>query len=137
MKHIIYINEAGASVAAKIQAELKDFRITSIRDFDGKFFNDSEALIFIGALGVCVRMIAPYITDKHTDPGVVCVDSAGHNVISVLSGHVGGANALCSEVARILGAILLSPRRATIRVTGLSTLLPVGTGGSVTLTPTK
>lgn len=104
MKHIIYINEAGASVAAKIQAELKDSRITSIRDFDGKFFNDSEALIFIGALGVCVRMIAPYITDKHTDPGVVCVDSAGHNVISVLSGHVGGANALCSEVARILGA---------------------------------
>ena len=72
MKHIIYINEAGASVAAKIQAELKDFRITSIRDFDGKFFNDSEALIFIGALGVCVRMIAPYITDKHTDPGSVC-----------------------------------------------------------------
>lgn len=104
MKHIIYISEAGASVASKIQAELKDFHITSIKDFDGKIFNDSEALIFIGALGVCVRMIAPYIMDKHTDPGVVCVDSASHNVISVLSGHIGGANALCSEVARILGA---------------------------------
>lgn len=104
MKHIIHISEAGASVASKIQAELKDFHITSIKDFDGKIFNDSEALIFIGALGVCVRMIAPYIMDKHTDPGVVCVDSASHNVISVLSGHIGGANALCSEVARILGA---------------------------------
>ena len=104
MKHILYLNETGRSLAIKIQTELRDFRLTPLKDFNEELFTNSSAIIFIGALGVCVRMIAPLIKDKHTDPAVVCVDSVGRNVISVLSGHIGGANAICTEVAHVIGA---------------------------------
>lgn len=104
MKHIIYLNEAGRNVADKIATELKDYETTLIKDFNENLFLSSQVLIFVGALGVCVRMIAPFIKDKHTDPAVVCADSIGRNVIAVLSGHIGGANEICSEVAHILGA---------------------------------
>lgn len=104
MKHIIFLNKAGLDIAAKIQAELKEFKITHLHEFNGELFDHSTAIVFVGALGICVRKIAPFIRDKHTDPAVVCVDSVGRNVISVLSGHIGGANALCAEIAHVLGA---------------------------------
>ena len=104
MKYIIFLNEAGRLVSAQIAAELKDYQLITIKYFDKELFLNSKALIFVGALGVCVRVISPFVKDKHTDPAVVCVDSVGRNAIAVLSGHVGGANEICSEVARILGA---------------------------------
>lgn len=104
MKHIIYLNEAGSKVARRIATELNDYQLSLTGDFNEDLFRNSQALIFVGALGVCVRMIAPFVRDKHTDPAVVCVDSIGRNAIAVLSGHVGGANEICSEVARVLGA---------------------------------
>ena len=55
-------------------------------------------------MGICVRTIASFIEDKHTDPAVICVDSMANHVISVLSGHVGGANDLTRRVASALGA---------------------------------
>ena len=55
-------------------------------------------------MGICVRTIAPYINDKHEDPAVVCIDSLGQNVISVLSGHIGGANDLTREISGLIGA---------------------------------
>ena len=70
----------------------------------GKRWNDFDAFVFIGAMGICVRTIAPYIKDKHEDPAVVCVDSLGLNAISVLSGHVGGANNLTRDIAAMIGA---------------------------------
>ncbi len=54
-------------------------------------------------MGICVRTIAPFVKDKHEDPAVVCIDSLGQNVVSVLSGHVGGANDLTREIASIIG----------------------------------
>ena len=63
-----------------------------------------DAFVFIGAMGICVRTIAPYIKDKHEDPAVVCVDSMGLNAISVLSGHIGGANNLTRDIAAMIGA---------------------------------
>ncbi len=63
-----------------------------------------DAFLFVGAMGICVRCIAPHVRDKHDDPAVVCVDSSGRYAIPVLSGHVGGANALAQDVARLLGA---------------------------------
>lgn len=63
-----------------------------------------KGLILIISLGAVVRMIAPVLQDKKTDPGVVVVDDRGENVISVLSGHLGGANELAKEVAAVLGA---------------------------------
>ncbi|MEJ8545524.1 cobalt-precorrin 5A hydrolase [Brevibacillus borstelensis] len=63
-----------------------------------------KGLILIISLGAVIRMIAPVLQDKKTDPGVVVVDDRGENVISVLSGHLGGANELAREVAAVLGA---------------------------------
>ncbi|MDE5878096.1 MAG: precorrin-4 C(11)-methyltransferase [Muribaculaceae bacterium] len=125
MKLIIYLNETGRLLADRIQTELKDYRQVCYNDFEISLFAECKAIIFIGALGVCVRMIAPAIRDKYTDPAVVCVDSAGHNVIAVLSGHIGGANRLCSEVARILGACPVITTQSD--VTGLWTLDTLGT----------
>ena len=78
--------------------------IPALQEAVPQLFRDSDALIFIGAMGICVRAIAPCIEDKKTDPAVLCVDSTGRYVISVLSGHVGGANGLTQYVAGILGA---------------------------------
>ena len=70
----------------------------------GKQWNKYDAFVFIGAMGICVRTIAPHIKDKHEDPAVVCVDSMGLNAISVLSGHIGGANDLARDIAALIGA---------------------------------
>ena len=99
---IISVNETGAQVASQIQSKL-NAQLISRADL-GSRWNDFDAFIFIGAMGICVRTIAPYINDKHTDPAVICIDSLGKQVISVLSGHVGGANELTNLIANILTA---------------------------------
>ena len=68
-------------------------------------FSADDALIFVGACGIAVRSIAPYVRDKFQDPAVVCVDEAGQFVIPLLSGHVGGANRLAEMVASGIGAV--------------------------------
>ena len=75
------------------------------RDFYGRCFSDSDALIFVGSCGIAVRMIAPFVKDKKTDPAVLCVDELGKFVIPLLSGHIGGANALTEKLAEGLGAV--------------------------------
>lgn len=55
-------------------------------------------------MGICVRIIAPHVKDKHTDPAVICVDSTGRYAVSVLSGHIGKANEMTENIAHILGA---------------------------------
>ena len=99
---MIQISEAGQDIADLLKRELgaKVIKRTDVSTQWKKF----DAFIFIGAMGICVRTIAPLVNDKHEDPAVVCVDSMGQNAISVLSGHVGGANGLAREVAAILGA---------------------------------
>ena len=99
---IIQISEAGEPIASKLQKTLEAEVID--RTDTGKLWSTYDAFVFIGAMGICVRTIAPYIEDKHTDPAVVCIDSFGLNVISVLSGHIGGANELTKQIAHILGA---------------------------------
>ncbi|MGX8696681.1 MAG: precorrin-4 C(11)-methyltransferase [Prevotella sp.] len=104
---IIPISEEGKHISrlllSQFFAQKKEAEIIS-RAHVGKRWPDFDAFVFIGALGICVRTIAPYIKDKHEDPAVVCVDSMGLNAISVLSGHVGGANDLSRDVAAIIGA---------------------------------
>jgi len=99
---VIQISEAGSDIAATLRSELNAEVIA--RGDVGKEWHEYDAFVFIGAMGICVRTIAPYVDDKHTDPAVVCVDSLGKHAISVLSGHVGGANDLTSRLAEILGA---------------------------------
>lgn len=76
----------------------------SAGSWTGKRFGQVDGLIYIGAAGIAVRAVAPWLKDKMTDPAVVVVDEGGRFAISLLSGHVGGANALARTVAEILGA---------------------------------
>ena len=99
---IIQISDAGSEIASQLQCELGAELIQ--RTDVGNQWAAYDAFVFIGAMGICVRTIAPYIDDKHTDPAVVCIDSFGLNVISVLSGHIGGANDLTRHIAVHLGA---------------------------------
>ena len=99
---IIQISDAGSEIASQLQCELGAELIQ--RTDVGNQWAAYDAFVFIGAMGICVRTIAPYIEDKHTDPAVVCIDSFGLNAISVLSGHIGGANDLTRHIAAHLGA---------------------------------
>ncbi len=99
---IISIGEAGDSIARQLQPSLGASVIS--RQEVAACWHEVDALVFVGAMGICVRTIAPYVEDKHSDPAVVCVDTCGQHVISVLSGHIGGANDLTKAVAHILGA---------------------------------
>ncbi len=99
---IIQISEAGSEIASILKRELKAKVVQ--RSEVGREWKKQDAFVFIGAMGICVRTIAPYIKDKYTDPAVVCVDSMGLNAISVLSGHVGGANDLTLQVSAAIGA---------------------------------
>ncbi|SEJ10837.1 cobalt-precorrin 5A hydrolase [Propionispira arboris] len=67
-------------------------------------FHSYDALIFIMATGIVVRTLAPFIIDKRSDPAVVVLDEKAQHVISLLSGHIGGANALTKKLALFLGA---------------------------------
>ena len=100
---IIQISEAGATIASRLQQQFPT-AVTVGRDSVAARWQDFDAFVFIGAMGICVRTIAPYIKDKHEDPAVVCIDSLGKNVISVLSGHIGGANDLTRDIAALLDA---------------------------------
>lgn len=67
-----------------------------------RLFKRFDGLVFVMAMGIVVRTIAPCVQDKHTDPAVVVVDDVGRFVVSMLSGHEGGANVLAGKVAAIL-----------------------------------
>lgn len=99
---VIQISEAGSTIAQTLQRELGAKTIQRVDV--GSQWKQFDAFVFIGAMGICVRTIAPYIKDKHEDPAVVCVDSLGMNVISVLSGHIGGANDLTRQISALIGA---------------------------------
>ena len=99
---IIQVSEAGKDIANTLKRAF-DAKIIERAEV-GKQWKKYDAFVFLGAMGICVRTIAPLVNDKHEDPAVVCIDSLGKNVISVLSGHVGGANHLTREIAALIGA---------------------------------
>ena len=115
MKVIILLNETALPLAHQIQQVWTDATlvckkrvsgcqtISSYADFLTAALPTLEGVVFIGAMGICVRSIVPLIQDKHQDPPVVCIDSTGRYVIPVLSGHVGGANELSRRLATALG----------------------------------
>ncbi|MDP2916397.1 MAG: precorrin-3B C(17)-methyltransferase [Dehalococcoidia bacterium] len=71
-----------------------------IQDIFGRY----RHLVLIMAVGIAVRLIATRVTDKHKDPGVVVIDDSGKFVVSLLSGHIGGANELTMQTASLIGA---------------------------------
>lgn len=74
----------------------------SLAQWTKAMFDGRKAMVFVGAAGIAVRAISPFVRDKMTDPPVVVVDEAGRFAIPVLSGHVGGANELARRIADIL-----------------------------------
>ncbi|MBR1397482.1 MAG: cobalt-precorrin 5A hydrolase [Selenomonadaceae bacterium] len=112
MRKIIFsITEKGAALAQRIAQKLdgctifiKNRDFDKLRDAVDDNFNKFDALIFISATGIAVRMIAPHVVSKLTDPAVIVIDELGQHVISLLSGHVGGANDLAIKIADIIEA---------------------------------
>lgn len=70
----------------------------------GELFKSSKVMIFIGACGIAVRAIAAHVRNKTVDPAVIVIDDCGNHVISLLSGHIGGANELTLLIAKEIGA---------------------------------
>ena len=91
------------SACSDIGAELAD-RDSKLSDICREAFKNREAVVFIGAMGIAVRSIAPYVADKLSDPPVIVIDEAGKHVIPVLSGHIGGANELAVRIADSINA---------------------------------
>ena len=67
-------------------------------------WKECESMVLFLATGAAVRLIAPLLEDKRSDPGVVCVDDAGRFAVALAGGHAGGANDLAERVAATLGA---------------------------------
>lgn len=102
---------ASLCVAAKF-ADACDGLPNPLQAYEGAFkeqigglFERFDQIVFFVSLGAVVRLIAPHLKTKDDDPGVLVVDDAAQFVIPVLSGHVGGANAMAETIAALLGAV--------------------------------
>ena len=109
---ILYFTDRGQATAERIQAALQDdFELTLHRPRGGErttveeLFSIVDALIFVGACGIAVRAIAPFVRSKTSDPAVIVTDERGIHVISLLSGHIGGANELTRRIAADIGGV--------------------------------
>ena len=107
---IISLTTKGAQLAEKISSKVggqtfaKGRNFNKLADLVADIFGKFDGLIFICAAGIVVRMIAPHIVSKLSDPAVLVIDEGGQNVISLLSGHVGRANELAVEIATAIKA---------------------------------
>lgn len=105
---IIAVTEKGKNTAEKIASELENvdvfFQKRGIKELTGELFNKYECIIFVSACGIAVRCISLFLKSKFEDPAVLVVDDNGNNVISLLSGHIGGANEITLKIADVLNA---------------------------------
>lgn len=91
---------------SKFTKQLGFFEIgESLNKWTEKMFKDKDGIIFIGACGIAVRSIAPFIKNKKVDPAVIVIDEKGKFIIPILAGHIGGANHLSKEIAEITGGV--------------------------------
>ena len=114
---VIAVSPQGITIAEQLKTEWQDQltifsthqhssveSIRNIKEHVDAHFGDYSAWVFIGAMGICIRTIAEHVQHKYHDPAVINIDSTGRFVVSVLSGHVGGANELTEHIASLLGA---------------------------------
>ena len=106
---LIAFTERGMALAEKLAAALggEAFRCggsVPLAEWTKKHFAADDGLIFVGAAGIAVRAAAPHIRSKDRDPAVVAVDECGRYAVPLLSGHLGGANALARRIGEVCGA---------------------------------
>ena len=114
---VIAVSPQGITIAEQLKTEWQEQltifsthqhssveSIRNIKEHVDAHFGDYSAWVFIGAMGICIRTIAEHVQHKYHDPAVINIDSTGRFVVSVLSGHVGGANELTEHIASLLGA---------------------------------
>ncbi|MFI2433697.1 precorrin-3B C(17)-methyltransferase [Streptomyces sp. NPDC018693] len=127
---LISATSAGAAARDRLAAAWPE----RTRVYDGpvgdavrRAFAECEQLVCFLATGAVVRLVAPLLGDKASDPGVVCVDEGGRFAVSLVGGHGGGANELAGEVGEVLGALpVVTTATDAVGVPGLDTLgLPV------------
>lgn len=99
------LGAAALYAPARLEAEGFAPIAPPLADFAGAVFRQVDAMVFVGACGIAVRAIAPHVRDKRTDPAVLAVDETARFVIPLLSGHIGGANALARRLGEALGAV--------------------------------
>lgn len=120
--YIISFTSAGAALAGRVMQKLpsryekvcfikrKDalpmegIEVKNLREWTKRAFEEADGILFIGACGIAVRSIAPFVEDKWKDPAVLVMDEQGLHCISLLSGHVGGGNEMCRDISRGVGA---------------------------------
>ena len=104
---ILYFTDKGAQMgemlAEKLNCTAQKPPKGGLSAITEKLFHEVDALIFIGACGIAVRAIAPHVVRKTSDPAVIVLDEQGKHVISLLSGHIGGANDLARRIAGYTG----------------------------------
>ncbi|MFF7534001.1 precorrin-3B C(17)-methyltransferase [Streptomyces bobili] len=127
---LISATAAGAAARDRLAAAWPD----RARVYDGpvgdavrRAFAECEQLVCFLATGAVVRLVAPLLSDKASDAGVVCVDEAGRFVVPLVGGHAGGANELARAVGELLGAVpVVTTATDAVGIPGLDTLgLPV------------
>lgn len=108
--------QTARKIMAALDGEVRAYTVARLEEKDflplsapskplyGECFSWADTMIFVGSCGIAVREIAPHVKDKRTDPAVICVDELGRFVIPLLSGHIGGANALAAALAHELRA---------------------------------
>lgn len=124
---IVCITENGKNLAFEIQSKLNNGNVYLIRNKKNNFnideeknnvflvedklsnlvpslFEEYQYIVFIMATGIVVRVIAPYINSKFSDPAILVSDEKGRNIISLLSGHMGGANEMTRYISELIGA---------------------------------
>lgn len=117
---IVVVTRNALDLARRIQPHLPNSKIFAhkvlgysegeviegdMKSFTGRLFQQYDSLVFVMAMGIVMRCIAPWLQHKSTDPGVVVLDEKGTFAISLLSGHLGGANELARNIAEKVNAI--------------------------------
>jgi cobalt-precorrin 5A hydrolase len=131
---VLAITKNGVKIGLKLKEIFKSWKIYAPSKFSNNdnniewysdsttnkivnLFNTNDAIVCIFSLGAVIRLISPHIKDKKTDPAVIVLDDKTKFVISVLSGHLGGANKLTEEIAEKLGAMPVVTTAADVNQT--------------------
>ena len=131
---VLAITKNGIEIGLKLKEYFSDFEIFAPIKFSNNnekiqwyensttqkivdLFKNNDGIICLFSLGAVIRLLAPHIKDKKTDPAVIVIDDNANFVISVLSGHLGGANELSNEIAEKMGSTPIITTAADVNKT--------------------